>query len=361
MDGLRTVAIVLVIAVVLLHVAHRSEAPIHLVTDALGNEALIASASLSTRRSMLFLLDTAYAGAPVLSLSYLALPSSFDNDRLGIETRYRRLVDRLRTHVTPEERHSAVARFLTNNACRTFTSGCTMRLMGIGETTEAQSDMLLCDGLHFSGRTSFGSDVFVTNPLPSSVHILTVDYLLHRAPCVIAPRQGLLRWRVRDARLRSTFEFHKPFFVGGAFRVQMLVGGAPLNIVIDTGAAAALSISPNALSKIHTCTATASPLRAMQRGVNGESVCSDVFFAHVMLGRWNLGAVQTFANSSNVEGADGYAGMGLLRALDIWLAPDEIGFRPSGLPVRTSSALQQGSCPKGSTLGCLHGGRTSST
>lgn len=348
----RLVALVLLVCVWVLVCRKVSKrVRIYLVSDVHGNEALVVPGSLS-QKTMLFMIDTAYAGPPVLSTSYMGLAETMQS--MPVPKRYRLVVDELKRNVTQDSRHRALSRFLSNNACRTYTSGCTMRLMGIGETSEAQSDMLLCNGIRLSGKTTLhqDSDVFVTNPLPSSVHIITIDYLLHRSPCVLMPGRGIFAWHVRDPYLKSSFEFQKPFFVGGAMRVAMTVGNTLLNIVIDTGAAAALSIALGSLAKIQSCTTTASPQKATQRGVNGEKVCSDVFMANVSLGRLNLGEVAVFANSRNVEGADGYAGMGLLRALDMWISPSEIGFRKSGLVTTKSTALSAGSCGGKTSLRC---------
>jgi len=69
--------------------------------------------------------------------------------------------------------------------------------------------------------------------------------------------------------------------------------------------------------------------------------------ATVQIGKLNLGTVNVFANTHDVAGADGYAGMGLLRALDMWIDPSRIGFRRSGLPTRTPMTTP-GSCGKDS-------------
>ena len=224
-----------------------------------------------------------------------------------------------------------------------------MRLMGIGTTTEARADMLLCPSL-MRDNAAVG-DVLVTNPLQGSPHILTIDYLLHRHPCLLCPAWQRLfldmpAWEV--ASTRPSFEFHaNPRLVGGAPSVVMTVGGAELQIVIDTGAAAALSLSPTAISKLKVCGNMGDgPLKAMQTGVNGEKICSDIVTASVQIGSTVFPSVQIFANSEDVQGADGYAGMGLLRALDLWLAPHEIGFRPSGLPPGMSRAMTPGTCGK---------------
>lgn len=321
---------------------------INLLTDAVGNEVLIISGTISGKR-MFFMIDTAYAGAPVLSTSYLSLPPS--SPLLSLQDQYRLVVDGLQ-NVSSQNRHEALAQFLHKNYCRAFTSGCTMRLMGIGATSESQSDMLLCSGVRFQGGNTFNSDIFVTNPLPSSVHILTMDFLLHRSPCVIMPRRRIMLWQVNDNFLKSSFEFHSPFYVGGAIRVVMKIGGSALDIVIDTGAAAALSIASSSIDKIQNCDRPNKSMKALQRGVNGEKVCSDMFITTVSIGRLNLGRVEAFANASDVEGADGYAGMGLLRMLDLWIAPHEIGFRLSGLPTKVTNALSNGICETNQTFKC---------
>ena len=351
MNSSRAVAAVLLVLVLLVvrRRGRRAERRVgmRLVADAAGNEALVTEGEVGTRK-MLFMVDTAYAGPPVLSTSYLAVqgrewfPSS-------VEERYRAVADGLRHAVTAEGRNAALARLLSESGCRSYASGCTMRLMGIGETTEAQADLLLCDGVAFRGEgggvAETGSDVFVSNPLPTSVHILTMDFLLHRSPCLLLMREEVMVWR---AGLFSGAGFHflTPTLVGGAMRVPMAVGGTTLQIVVDTGAAAPLSLSPSAVERLTVCGAAETPRKATQVGVNGERVCSDVFRVRVRVGPIDVGAVDAFANSHDVEGADGYAGIGLLRALDLHLSPGAIGFRASGLPPSRATAVSEGKCGK---------------
>ena len=57
---------------------------------------------------------------------------------------YRTILLQLKTTVDQESRRRSLRGFLEACNCRSFTSGCTMRLMGIGTTTEARADMLLC-------------------------------------------------------------------------------------------------------------------------------------------------------------------------------------------------------------------------
>jgi hypothetical protein len=172
-----------------------------------------------------------------------------------------------------------------------------------------------------------------------------MDYLLHRAPCLIRPGVSHIRFRADSSTHARGFVMHSPAkFVGGAFAVPMRVGGAVLQIVVDTGAAAALSLSAAAVDRLEVC--DVSGQRAYQSGVNGERVCSDVLYAPVrVLDTLDLGLVPVFANSEDVQGADGYAGMGLLRALDLWMQPDAIGFRTSGLSVaRNVTSTTEGTC-----------------
>ena len=328
-----------------------SDRSMHLVSDEEGNEALVVSAYLAGERSM-FMIDTAYAGAPVLSSSFIGVQGKCAFG--SVQHRYTRCLHLLRNEVPAGERHVAVWKHLLRyKKCHSYTSGCTMRLMGIGETNEAQADMLLCPALRLSGKAGFrapsssvDADIFVTNPLPGTPHILTSDYLLHRAPCVLCPRIGKLHLgaAVFDKVRERTFEFHTAAFLGGAFLVPMTVGGSSLQIVIDTGAAAALSLSASALEKLEVCDKPVRESKALQVGVNGEEVCSDLLLSNVKVGRIDLGQVHVFANSVDVQGADGYAGMGLLRALDLWLEPGRIGFRTSGLKTRAPISISDGNC-----------------
>lgn len=316
---------------------------VELVSDTHGNEALIMTGRISAGE-MLFMVDTAYAGAPVLSTSYMAVTQRWGN--LSTESKYRFIVDKLRT-LTENDRHVALNMFLIQNRCRTFTSGCTMRLMGIGTTSDAHSDLLLTSGLQFKGEGhTHNSDVFMTNKLPSSTHILTIDFLLHRSPCVILPREERVLWWVSDVGLRNTFQMHTPSFVGGAPCVQMKIGGTSLHIVIDTGASASLSVSEEAMSRISICSRDNTPRTATQVGVHGERVCSDLFTVSVSIGDINIPNVELFSNSGDVSGADGYAGIGLLRMFDLWLSHSKIGFRRNGLINKNSPSTKQGSCGK---------------
>ena len=314
----------------------------YMVADELGNESLIVNASVGGLRT-LFMIDTAYGGAPVLSTSFLSVQ---DRCSVGdVYTRTKRCLRELRTSVTDDERSIAIAqRLVQRTHCRAFTSGCTMRLMGIGETAENQSDMLLCPSIRIDGERDVDpveADIFVSNPLRGTPHILTMDYLLHRAPCSIYMRRGNLVFYDTNA---TGFTSVPTTMMGGSFVVAMTVGGAPMNIVLDTGASISLSISSTSLEKLKTCSVDAPAKRIRQRGVNGEEVCSDMLLADVNIGTLSLGTVSVLANDTPVQGSDGYAGMGLLRALDLRFEPNRVGIRRSGLPVRTPAGHSPGTC-----------------
>ena len=132
--------------------------------------------------------------------------------------------------------------------------------------------------------------------------------------------------------------------MGGSFVVTMTVGGASMNIVLDTGASVSLSISSTSLQKLKVCSVDAPAKRIRQRGVNGEEVCSDMLLADVSIGSISLGTVSVLANDTPVQGSDGYAGMGLLRALDLRFEPNRVGIRRSGLSVRTPAGHSPGTC-----------------
>jgi hypothetical protein len=126
-----------------------------------------------------------------------------------------------------------------------------------------------------------------------------------------------------------------------------------MNIVLDTGASISISISSTSLEKITTCSIDDPSKHIRQRGVNGEEVCSDMLLADVSIGTLKLGVVSLLANDTPVQGSDGYAGMALLRALDMRFEPNRVSVRRSGLPTRTPQGHSLGTC--GRTLPtCTH-------
>jgi hypothetical protein len=208
--------------------------------------------------------------------------------------------------------------------------------MGIGTTAEVQSDLLNCPAIKWkkSAHTmSVNSDVFVTHPLSRNVHILTCDYLVHRAPCVILPAAGEIRFNETEVKLRDEFAFQSARFVGGAFCVDVKINGHTFQLVVHTGASAPISLGKRAGVTMHACTTDQTRMVA-QTGVHGERICSDVISASVELGGTTFDSVKIYVNESDVEGADGMIGMGVLRAVDIFIDRSQIGFRPNKLPTK---------------------------
>ena len=341
-----TVGIVVLIIVLLLCKYPRpsNTFPVALLDDGSGNEALIVE-GVVCGEMVLFLIDTAYAGAPVLSISYMNCLRK--NKRLSsvgsLHTRFMSTMEALKREMTNQEMHETLNEYVDRGICRTFTSGCTMRLMGIGETAETQSEMLLCPPLLLSGKRKWvwDADVFVTNPLHGSTHILTSDYLLHHGPALLEPRRGQLT--LRASIQKDHFDVFKAYLVGGAFVIAMEVAGVVMNIVLDTGASTTLSISRSAGKKIESgCKALHK--KVYQTGVNGENVCSDVVRLSVAVGSTTLSDVDVLINAQEVEGADGYLGIGILRAFDLFLSHDCVGLKPNGLAVKSPSFAAEGRC-----------------
>ena len=368
------VAIVLVVAAIVVLLVRRADVddersvPIYLLDDGTGNESLIVEGAVGGDDDVLFLVDTAYAGAPVLSLSYLdyrrkrraggasrgrrapwaVLPSFSPAAARAtrVARRFRRTMRDLGSSPSTYDLHEALNEFSATSGCRAYTSGCTMRLMGIGATSEAQSDMFLCPPIDLPSvvpslpRSRWDADVLVTNRLDGSPHILTCDYLLHRGPVLIEPRRGRMTFGTRARP--SAFDMFAPEMVGGAFVVPVLVGGATVQAVVDTGAATTLSISRSVARRLSTCAPRGETVH--QSGVNGERVCSDVVMTEVTLGSTRLVGVRALVNATDVEGADGYLGIGVLRAFDLYLSHDGIGVRPNGLPVGDLAFAVRGTC-----------------
>lgn len=337
---------------------------LHIVADTAGNEVLLLDARVGAH-SALFMLDTAYAGAPVISTSHLSVQGSCAWG--SVTQRYRRCLARAKDKKNKQNTTvpSVDRVLLADGTCRAFTSGCTMKLMGIGETVENQSDMLLCPSLVFDGRPLAhdgpGADVLVTNPLPGAPHILTMDYLLHRAPCLVCPGAGRIYFGISGmerAALARTFTFHDVRVLGGAFVIKVILGGAELDMVVDTGAAATVAVSSSSVDRLRVCTRDATTPRSVtQVGVNGERVCSNVLRAALRVGdtpnSLDLGEVDVLANDTPVQGADGYLGMGVLRAVDLWIEPYRLGIRRSfNLDPRRLARTEARACAKGRLPQC---------
>lgn len=344
--SIQAAACVLLLACFLLHAVRMKSNRFrtHLVSSDEMNEALVVEGLISGKE-YLFLIDTGYAGPPVLSVSYL---SCRDKEKgSSVEERYFSSVNNAEG-LGEEGVVEALSSFL-RRGCISYTSGCTMRLMGIGSVEEQQADMFLCDmlkmrtvpfsgsgrGGHFSApkRTSTSSqgDVFVTNEIPKSVHILTCDFLLHSSPCVLLnekremllnlpPDQGMI-WRRRTTSL--PFSMH-----GGSFVVPVQVEGVTLYCTLDTGAPAPLSLSSSSSSKL-SGEKKEKKSTLFQTGANGEKVESSLFDASVSFGGEEIETTYLM-NSSESQGVDGYIGIGILRGFDIFLSRSYVGVKRNG-------------------------------
>lgn len=339
------------VLVLVLLLAHRARArrestfAFHLVDHDALNESIVLRCRLHDRDT-LFLLDTGYAGPPVLSASYLAVD---DPTHRPVRERYAAITRQLERSVTVDAQHAAIDTFVRRNACKVFTSGCTMRLMGIGATEEQQADMFMCEMLQL--ETVGGgyaqpktisrahADVFVTNPLPTSIHILTNDFLLHASPAYIDLRRRRLALHLgADEALALRVRCHllPARFSGGAFVVELEVGGHPCRCTVDTGSPGPISLDHAAAKHLARCERANASLQ--QAGVNGEDICSEVVATDVRFVGRTFARVPVFVNSHHVDHVDGYVGLGFLRAFNLLLTPDAIGFIPNGQPMTTVDA-----------------------
>jgi len=329
----------------------------HIVDDHNGmNESIILEARLNNTYNTLFMLDTGYAGPPVLSSSYLSIQDKCETG--NVLYRYRSSLKLIKNGISEDKRNETINHLLKDGRCQAFTSGCTMRLVGIGSVVEQQADMLLCPMISF--KNTFGwyvtskesskvdADVLVTNPLPSSVHILTCDYLMHASPTLIDMRNQILHLNMSTIYLSSIFHtFHIiPIkMVGGAFVISANVGGIQLELTVDTGAPGPVCLGKEASYRLKKCWKPEQDRKILQRGVNGEEICSDVFYSSFNIGSLNFEKVGVFANDTNVDGVDGYVGLGVLRAFDLLLLHTGIGFRKSGMLPKTSfKSASLGTC-----------------
>ena len=311
----------------------------------------------------MFLVDTGYAGPPVLSTSYLAIEENPLLTAVGsVQTRYPKIIKALTKNVTASARDAAIESLLRQRQCLAFTSGCTMRLMSIGATEEQQADMLLCPSIMLATLAGgyaaptqriVDADVVVSNPLPHSIHILTCDYLLHASPVLLDLEHGCL-----DMCLDATVTFahkvgmtmHTAEMNGGAFVIPIELGGQIFRVTMDTGAPGPVTLGSKAASRLTACTSTKKALT--QEGVNGEHVCSDIVIAEMRFAGVSAN-VPVLINDHPVEGVDGYVGLGILRAVNILITHDEVGFLRNSNAMRdaeTYMAAHNGaSCAKSAT------------
>lgn len=324
-----------------------------------ANPAMVVEARIGTHEC-LFMIDTGYAGAPVLSLPMLACERKI-SEKGTIDQRVAACIAAVNAYrVTQREQESALLTFMDDQGCVEYTSGCTTRLMGIGQTSENTSAILLCPSLELKvkGASKFTSckacaslpnaDMFGTSRM-TGLHILTIDFLMHVSPCILSPARGELEISIGASeylRARAGFVKCASEFSGGSFVTTLVVGGERVQCTVDTGASSFLSLSSSAAARIRKCSQE-SPQRIRQVGVNGENVCSDVVLCDVEFCQTKFSEIPVFLNDYDLDDVDGYVGLSLLRAFDLLITTDELACRYNGAELRTDqfqNILTSGNC-----------------
>ena len=319
-----------------------------------NGEVLLVDGDLHGR-SVLFLLDTGYAGAPIISTTYLATVDSHGS----VAARYAQALESMAS-VSADDRRRALDK-VVESSCLSYTAGCTMRLQSIGSTSDHHADMLLCQRVRLRDTNGFyaktpsrgraDADVFVTSPLSTSPHILTCDFMLQSAPCLInlssmelelcipLSRKAFL---VASGMKRVATEMH-----GGAFVIPLVIGDQTFRCTMDTGSPGPVNLGFDAAQRLQSCTANPRGV-LFQRGVLGETVCSHLIEADTTIANFTFQSSPVYVNDAATPGVDGYVGMGLLRAFDILLDQDGVYIRRSHLtptPKETyANKLRSGKC-----------------
>lgn len=333
--NIEIICLSLLVVLILVHIIKKRghTFKLHILDTDGMNEVLIMDTMIGSR-SFLFLLDTGYAGPPVLSRSYLSIQ---DPVHLSLKDRYNKIIESLH-NVTDIDEHEGINSYINNGQCFPYTSGCTMKLMGIGSVQEQQADMLMCPMLRIKNSrggfqspksmTNTHADVFVTNKLKHSIHILTCDFLLHHSPCLISISTQTLSLNLNISDYMKNYMLYKwipASFSGGSFVVPFILeDGQSLNCTVDTGAPGPICLGSNAIKKIRSCQNTQKKLQ--QQGVNGEIICSEIIDVDVTFAGSKYNTT-VFVNDMPTDQTDGYVGMGFLRAFDIFITHHEIGFR----------------------------------
>ena len=304
-----------------------------------------------------YLLDTGYAGPPVLNTLYLhVLQRSPDLRSQGGSDEHasaRRTMRAMRSSSLRADADAdadadvdadALQRYMRETGSIDFTAGCRVRLMGISATTERHSDLILSDELLFlapEGR--FASprantdlprgDVLVTNRIANTPHILTADYIRHHAPCHLAISQARVEWCVPNARflyLTSVGGFaNVPCAItGGAYIVVVAAGGGEFRCVLDTGSESCLTIGSKAAARMSACVSTGRTTSSS--GVGGRTACSRIVSANVRLAGRTLATCPVSVSSFDDSSVDGFVGMGVLRCFDWLLTARAVFARPNG-------------------------------
>ena len=323
-----------------------------------ANKNAVICARIGTRDT-LFMIDTGYAGAPVLHLPALVCEERLSTTGAA-EERVAALLASLHAYTcTQSEQEEALKRFVRAQACTEYTAGCTTRLMGIGTTRESTSDLILapalqiCDtaGEFHAPRVCAGlpvADLFSTSR-NAAMHILTLDFLLHVAPCLLSFSHETLEVGLSDDRFlleRVSFTSCATSFSGGSFVAHIWLNGQRMACTVDTGAAICISLSRSAGERLRQCEQDA-PMRLSQRGVNGEHICSDIVHCDVSFAGTDLSHVPVLLNDYDLDDVDGYIGLLFLMSFDLLMTPSSLSCRFNGTPIdttATASVAQPGAC-----------------
>jgi hypothetical protein len=295
----------------------------------------------------LFLIDTGYAGPPVLNTDFLASGHGFSGaTERDID---KRLTD---LRVSRRGHRAAVDKFVAAVSGMEFTAGCRMNLSGITNSMQKHSDLLLVPPILFQGVTNRPhipsassnipkADVMVTNSMESTPHILTSDYIRHRAPCLLQISRRRVRWCLSYSEFLAACIYMskaKTHFIGGAYAVDVTVGKHTFTCLMDTGSESGLTLGRHASERLDEYTNTAKRVR--QSGIGGQTDCSPLVSCRVKLGPHEMADFPVVLSSTDHPMVDGYVGMGLLRSFDIMISKTDVFFAPSGLlPLKVSDVV----------------------
>lgn len=319
-------------------------------------------------------IDTGYAGPPVLSLSYAGLLER-SSAAATVQAEYKRAVSASAASTSASQRR-AFEGALRSGRCVKYTSGCTMRLMGIGSVVDQQADLMLCHSVSLEPIAEDGGDddreswvdvgaedrpraqVFVTHSLPRNPHIATCDFLFHMGGALLRPHEekvllgpGLLRHATSEGGGgdASPFLTCPMELAGGAPVVRLHLDDVQVRLTVDTGAPGPICVGTDVARRLRgRCISDEHHFR--QSGVNNEAVCSDAIVASgSLLGR-DLGDVLVLVNDLPVAMTDGYVGLAFLSAFEVLLDESTLAFRPirGREPARRSEDVLgwvSGSCP----------------
>lgn len=287
-----------------------------------------------------WVIDTGFAGPPVLSLPWIALGSKGSSPET-CERAYAATVRAMaaRAPVGAQGCRRALERFMRDCNATSFTAGCTTTLLGIGSSSVSHSDMLLApplellgvSGAFFSGRSCAGApnaDILSTTQM-STASLITCDWLRQNGPCVISPQEGELRVALDGEELlraRASSTLFANELSGGAFVARVHIGGRSFRLTVDTGSALTVSLGADAVATLQSCEA-GEPMHVQQKGVNGERVCSSVVWSTMSVAGHRL-QTPVFLNDHPLGGGvDGYIGLGVLQSFEMLVSFKEMYVR----------------------------------